>query len=270
MEPRPRGRQPARDELAGQGGGQPMEDEAERLEILDRGLDGQPEPEPLRRPARPERLELLAARPGLDPRPFLAEPGDERGPVELGDRADPAQPEAGQPGPDVRIGGEQAGRMRGEEVGLATGRDEVGSAGPGEDGGHGRAEAGAGDPGPDAAGVPIGPLPEHPAERLGQPLDEHRLRSPQRLEAVDLDLEQPERGIGRVGAAGDPRAERRERLEGGLDGRPVGVGIRIDEGRLRDEPMGAPERHPSPDAQRPGFRVRVDDRARVPRLARPG
>ena len=31
--------------------------------------------------------------------------------------------------------------------------------------------------------------------------------------------------------------------------------------------MGAPERHPPPDAQRPGFRVRVDDRARIPRPA---
>ena len=90
---------------------------------------------------------------------------------------------------------------------------------------------------------------------------------PQRLEAVDLDLEQPERGVERVGGPGDPRAERRERLEGGLDGRPVRVGVRIDEGRLRDEPMGAPERHPSPDAQRPGVRARVDDRARIPRPA---
>ena len=104
-------------------------------------------------------------------------------------------------------------------------------------------------------------------ERLDQPPDEDRLRSPQRLEAVDLDLEQPERGVERVGAPGDPRAERRERLEGGLDGRPVRVGVRVDEGRLRDEPMGAPERHPPPDAQRPGLRARVDDRARIPRPA---
>ena len=121
------------------------------------------------------------------------------------------------------------------------------------------------------ARMPLAPPPvpsaEGPAERLDQPLDEDRLRSPQRLEAVDLDLEQPERGIERIGAAGDPRAERRERLEGGLDGRPVRVGIRVDEGRLRDEPMGAPERHPPPDAQRPGFRARVDDRARIPRPA---
>src|SRR6478736_1589285 len=163
-----------------------MEDEAERLEILHRGLDGQPEPKAFRRPARPERLELLAARPGPDPRPFLTEPGDERGPVQLGDRADPAQPEAGEPGTHVRVRREEAGRMRGEEVGFTTGCDEVGGTGPGEDGGHGRAEASAGDPGPDAAEPPTRPFPECPAKRFGQPLDEHRLRPPQRLEAVDL------------------------------------------------------------------------------------
>ena len=105
------------------------------------------------------------------------------------------------------------------------------------------------------------------AERLDQPLDEDRFGPPQRLEAVDLDLEQPERGVERVGRPGDARAERPERLERGLDGRPVRVGIRVDEGRLRDEPMGAPERHPAPDAQRPGVRARVDDRARIPRPA---
>ena len=141
----------------------------------------------------------------------------------------------------------------------------IGRAGPGEDGGDGRREPGPGDARPGCS-----PAPRRRARAPSasdQPLDEDRLGAPQRLEAVDLDLEQPERGIGRVGAPGDPRAERRERLEGGLDGRPVRVGIRIDEGRLRNEPMGAPERHPPPDAQRPGLRVRVDDRARIPRPA---
>ncbi len=239
---------------------------------------GSPSREVFRGPARPERLELLAACPGPDPCPFLAEAGDERGPVQLGDRADPAQAEAGEAGTDIRIGGEEAGRMRSEEVGLAAGRDEVRGPWSGEDRGDGRAEAGAGDPGPDAAvvanagdaAVAVGPartLAQRMAQRPDQPLDEDRLRPPQRLEAVDLDLEQPERRVTRVDAAGDPRAERRECLEGGLDGRPVRVGVGIDEGRLRDEPMGAPERDPSPDAQRPGFPVRVDDRARIPRPA---
>ena len=108
-------------------------------------------------------------------------------------------------------------------------------------------------------------LPERGPQRLDQPFDEDRFRAPQRLEPVHLDLEQAERGVGRVGAAGDPRTEGGEPLEGGLDGRPVRIGVRVDEERLRDEPMGAPERHPPPDAERPGLRARVDDRTRVPR-----
>ena len=205
-------------------------------------------------------------RPGVDPGAFLAETGDQRGPVELRDGPDPAQAEAGQPGPDIGILGEEAGRVRGEERRLATGRDEDRRPGAGEDRGHGRANRVPAMPARISPVPPSSPPKARP-ERLDQPLDEDRLRAPQRLEAVDLDLEQPERAIGRVGAAGDPRAERRECLEGGLDGRPVRVGVRVDEGRLRDEPMGAPERHPPPDAQRPGFRVRVDDRARIPRPA---
>ena len=184
--------------------------------------------------------------------------------------ADPAQAEAGQPGAHVGIGGQQPGRVRGEEGRLATRRDEVRGSGPGQDGGHRRAEAGAGDARPDVGLAARRHRPvagQRPPERPGQPLDEDRLGTPQRLEAVDLDLEQPERRIERIGAAGDPRAERGERLEGGLDRRPVGVGIVLDEGRLRDEPMGAPERHPPPDAQRPRVRARVDDRARIPRPA---
>ena len=124
MQPSSRRRQPARHELPGQGGGESMEDEAERLEILDRGFDREGEAETLGGPARPERLEFLAMRPGVDPGAFLAETGDERGPVEFGDGPDPAQAEAGQPGPDIGILGEQAGRVRGEERRLATGRDE--------------------------------------------------------------------------------------------------------------------------------------------------
>ncbi len=49
---------------------------------------------------------------------------------------------------------------------------------------------------------------------------------------------------------GQAGAECRERLEGGLDGRPVRVRFRIDEGRLGDQSMGAPERDPAPDAER--------------------
>ena len=79
-----------------------MEDEAERLEVLRGGLDGQAEDEALGGAARPERLELLATGPGVDPRALLAEPGDQRGPVELGDGPDPAEPEPGEPWPGHR------------------------------------------------------------------------------------------------------------------------------------------------------------------------
>ena len=98
-------------------------------------------------------------------------------------------------------------------------------------GGDRRREPGPGDPGPGAAGRRrAAPSPRRAPrpERVDQPLDEDRLGTPQRLEAVDLDLEQAERRVGRVGAAGDPRAERRERLERGLDAPP---GPRRDPGR---------------------------------------
>ena len=48
---------------------------------------------------------------------------------------------------------------------------------------------------------------------------------------------------------------------------PVRVGIGLDEGRLRDESMGARQRHAAPDAQRSSGPVGVDDRPRIPRPA---
>ncbi len=169
---------PACAQLLGQGSGQPMEDESERLEILGGWLDGQGEGETFGRPARPERLELLAAGAGVDPRALLPEPGDERRPGEVGDRPDPAQAEPGEPRPHVGVGREQAGRMRCEEVGLATGRDDDRATRPGPHGGDRRREPGPGDPGPD---VRTWRLTEGAPERLDQPLDEDRLRPPQRL-----------------------------------------------------------------------------------------
>ena len=80
-----------------------MEDEAERLGLGDRRVDRQGEDEPLRRAARPERLELLAPGPGVEPFALLAEPGDERRARQVRDRADPSQPEAAEAGPDVRV-----------------------------------------------------------------------------------------------------------------------------------------------------------------------
>ena len=168
MKPRPRGREPARDELARQRTGQPVEDEAEGLEVLDGGFDGQREPEPFGGVPWPERLELLAAGPGVDPRAFLAEPGDQRGAGELGDRPDLPQPEPREPGADIRVGGEESRRAWGEEVSLATRCDEDRGIGPGKDGGDGRGEPGPGDPGPD----PV------PSQRRRQALDEDRLGTP--------------------------------------------------------------------------------------------
>ena len=157
----------------------------------------------LRRPARAEGFQLLATGASVDPGTLLAEPGHEGGPGKVGHGSDPAQPEPGQPGADIRIRGEEAGRMRREELGLAARRDEERRPGPGQDGRHGRAEPGAGDPGPDLARgrvrgrgrAALSGLAQDAAERLDQPRDQDRLRSPQRLEAVDLDLEQPERGV---------------------------------------------------------------------------
>ena len=106
-----------------------MEHEAERLEVLGGGLDGQREGQALRRPSRPEWLQLLAPGPGMDPRALLAEAGDQGRPGELGDRPDPAQAEADQPGPNIRILSEQARRQRGEEGGLAAGATTIGAAG---------------------------------------------------------------------------------------------------------------------------------------------
>ena len=67
-----------------------------------------------------------------------------------------------------------------------------------------------------------------------------------------------------IGTSRQTRAGLPERLEHGLRSTPIRLGIGIDEGRLRDESMCAPERHPAPDAERPRARIGVDDRPRVP------
>ena len=221
MEPGPRGA--ARAPRAVRSGRRPaVEDEAERLEILDGGLDGQGEEQPFRGPARPERLELLAARPGVDPGTLLAE------------RAMSADRASSATGP-IRRRPKRVSRARTSASWSAAGtvRGEEGRPPPGGTRTVPPDEplrpppsrrTGPGDPRPDAVrrtirgavrgaarGFVRGPagsaLAERPGERRGQPLDEDRLRPPQRLEPVDLDLEQPEGGVERVGTAGDPRAE---------------------------------------------------------------
>ena len=231
-------------ELGRDRGHQPVEHEPQRLEVLDRRLDGQREGQSLGGMARPERLGLLATRPRVEPSSLVPEPGDQRRARELRHRPDLAQPEPGQSSADVEVRRQEAGRVRGEERGLVAGRDRDRGAGTGVDRGDGRGEVRAGHPGPHAQ------LPgESATQRRRDPLDEHRLGPPQRPQAIDPHLEQPERGLTRVATPRQTRAERAERLERDLGRRPVRVGIGLDEGRLRDEPVGAPQRHAAPDAQ---------------------
>ena len=164
------GRQTAGQQLVGEGAGQPVQDEPQRRELVRCRLDGESQGEPLGRTARPERLELLAAGPGVDPRALLPEAGDERRAVELGDRAHLAQAEAGEAGPDIGVLGQQAGRERGEERGLAAGRDEGRGPRLGAGGGDGRDEAGAGDRGTDrGTGTDRGGGTDRPRRRGPRP-----------------------------------------------------------------------------------------------------
>ena len=68
-------------------------------------------------------------------------------------------------------------------------------------------------------------------------------------------------------AAGDPRAEGGQRLERALHRGRVRLGVRVEEGRLRDEPVRRPQGHPPPDAELAGRRARVEDRPVRPGLA---
>ena len=104
-------------------------------------------------------------------------------------------------------------------------------------------------------------------ERTPDPLGELGLGAPQAGEPVDLGLEQPERGIGRIGRPGNRRAEVREPLEGGLDAGSISLRLGIEERRLRRQPVGRAERHPAPDPERSGARIGVEDRPVLPRLA---
>jgi hypothetical protein len=88
---------------------------------------------------------------------------------------------------------------------------------------------------------------EERLERGPDPLDEDRLGTPEGLEAVDLDLEQAEGDGRRIDRPGDRRADGQP-LES-PSGLPVSLRFRIEEGRLRGQPVG-PQRHPAPDARR--------------------
>jgi len=142
-----RGRSP-RLQLVGEGRGESVEDEAERVELLDRRLDRQAEDEALRGAARAERRDLLASSPGVDPLPLRPEPGDERRTRQLGNRPDLAQPETPETGPDICLRREEFGRERGEEGGLAAWADDPRLRRSGVGGCDRRRETGPGDAGP--------------------------------------------------------------------------------------------------------------------------
>ena len=237
-----------------------MEDEPKRFELLDWGLDRQPEQESLGGPPRPERIGLLAARPGVQQGTLLAEARDEGRPGQLGHRADPAQSEAGQPGADVGVGREETGRVGREERSVVTDRDEERLVGLRMDCRDRGREPGPGNPRPRLPG-------EQSLQRAADLFHEHRLGAPQRPESVDLDLEEAKRRIVWIARPGDPRAERSQPLEGGLDDGRVGVGVRVEEDRLRRQPMRGAERHPAVYAECPRFGAGVDDHPRRPRLA---
>jgi len=126
-------------------------------------------------------------------------------------------------------------------------------------GGERGREPGPGDPRPRRSR-------EERRERGAHLRDEDRLRPPERLQAVELNLERPERRIGGVGRAGDPRAEHGKRIERRFDGRRVRRGVGRDERGFRGEPVRLPEGDPPPDAEIPGSPVRVEDDAVIPRL----
>ena len=247
-------------ELIGEGAGESVEDEPERVQVPDGGLDRQGERESLRRPSGPERRDLLPLGPGKEPSTFLPESSDERGSRQLRDRTDLAQPEAPEAGLDVRIRGQERGRQRGEEGRLPARSNDPRLGRRGVGGSNCGREPGPGDPRPRQSRQDGG-------ESGDEAPDELRLAAPQAFEAVHLDLQQAEGRIRLVGRPGQPGAEPGQGLEGGFDPRSIGLRLGIEKGGLRGEPVGAPKRDPPPDAERPCGRVRVDDRPVRPRLS---
>ena len=145
---------------------------------------------------------------------------------------------------------------------------------PGVDRGDGRDEARPGDAGTDrGAGTPRGRR-QGPLQDLGQPLDEDRLRAPQRLEAVGVDLEQPERRVRRIGRPGQTRAERRRAPRTRprpRPGPPSGSGsTKIASGASRCAlPSGIPRRTPSARASRFASMTVPGSHGRPPRTSGP-
>ena len=217
--------------------------------------------------ARPERVGLLAAGPGMQPRALLPEAGDERRAGQLGHGPDPAQPEALEPGPDVGVGREQAGRAVGQERGLVTGRDDDRAIRPGGDRGDRRREVRAGDA--DGRGE-VDRLPPRAARR-GAPCatrststgsaphngSRPSMPSSNWPNAAAVGSPLPARdGVSRASASNAASAAARSASRSGS--------TKVASGTSR---WALPSGHPAPDAEGSRVRAGVDDRSRVPRLA---
>ena len=108
---------------------------------------------------------------------------------------------------------------------------------------------------------------QDPRQSLSHPANEQRLRSPQPVEAVKLDLDPPEARRHSIGLGRHAGAEAGQAIERRLQGCSTGRRIRVEEDGLWGQPMGRPERHPGPDAQLERTAARVQDRAVRPRPA---
>ena len=171
------------------------------------------------------------------------------------------QVELGRQRPDVRVAGQQAGRVRREEPGVVAGRDEQRTTPLGSMRGRdARGEARPRDPRPWRAR-------EDGRQRVPNPRDEPLLDPPQAGQPVDVDGKPPERLIRDVARPGDARAEPCEPRTRSLDRVAVRVRGGIEEGRLGRQPVGAPERQPASHTERPRERVRVEDDPVRPGLA---
>ena len=161
---------------------------------------------------------------------------------------DPPQPEPGQAGPDVGI--RRAGAPT--AIGARNPASPPGSTSPGDR----RARRGRPRPSPRTASRRSRRgrrrRPGRAARAHHEPLDEDRLGAPQPVEPVDLELDQPEGGIGGSVVPASPGLNRASVSKAASTAARVRVRLRVEEGRLRGEPVRAPERHPAPDAERPG------------------
>ena len=221
--------------------------------------------------ARAERLEDLAARPGMDACALLAKAGDER---RAGGSSATApirrRPKRVEPGTHVGVEGvEEAGRMRGEELGLGSGCDEDGvrPVGPGRRRPSPRTVSPAmparTSPTAGRAG-PADPRSACPSTSTSRPTRTgsapHSASSPSTWtsnspKAASSGSALP--AISGLNAASASNAASTVARSASGSG-----SIKVASGTSRWALPG--RRHPPPDAERPCFRVRVDDRARVP------